>query len=110
MLKFFIAMKLVFHKFKRRENRRYNYTPRYYKGKEGAQTFDFETSTFHKYRDMPNAADFGAHWKVDRAESRNRKNREINGRILFIAFILIFIFLWIIDFDLSIFTLPFDRK
>lgn len=101
-------MKLVFHKFKRRENRRYNYTPRYYKGKESSATFDFDESTFHKYRDTPNAADFGAHWKVARTDSRNRKNREINRRIIFIALVLIFIFLWIIDFDLSIFRLPFD--
>lgn len=101
-------MKLVFHKFKRRENRRYNYTPRYYKGKESMKTFDFDTSTFHKFRDTPNATDFGAHWKEARLNSRNRKNREINRRILWIVLILVLIFLWIIDFDLSIFRLPFS--
>lgn len=101
-------MKLVFHKFKRRENRRYNYTPRYYKGKESQQSFDFDTSTFHRYRDMPNARDFGAHWKEDRINSRNRKNRDFNKRIVLIAVILIFIFLWIIDFDLSIFNFSLD--
>jgi len=100
-------MKLVFHKFKRRENRRYNYTPRYYKGKEDENPFSFE-SPFYKYRDRPNAIDFGAQWKEDRANSRNRKNRGINRRLIVIVMILVFLFLWIIDFDLSIFTIPFD--
>lgn len=101
-------MKLVFHRFKRRENRRYNYTPRYYKGKEAENSYSFDASTFNRYRDTPNQIDFGAQWKEDRANSRNRGNREINSRVLIIVAILIFVFLWIIDFDLSIFSNSFD--
>lgn len=99
-------MKLVFFKFKRGENRRFNYTPRYYNGKEDERPFEFD-SVFRKYREKPNAIDFGAHWKEDRKGFRNRKNREINKRFIIIFLILVFIFLWIIDFDLSIFSNPF---
>lgn len=100
-------MKLTFQNFKRRHNKRYNYTPRYYKGKEDDHPFEFD-SKFHKYQEMSNIIDFGAQWKEDRSNSRNRKNRSINRRLVFIALILVLICLWIIDFDLSIFTLPFD--
>lgn len=100
-------MKLVFFKLKRNENRRYNYTPRYYKGKESDNPFEFG-SRINRYRDTPNAADFGAHWREDRKLYRTRKNRGVNRRLVLIFLILVLIFLWIIDFDLSIFTIPFD--
>lgn len=95
-------MKLKFHKFKLPKNTRYNYTPRYYKGKDIGNIYDFG-SKFEKYRDTPNNVDFGAQWAEDRAASRTRGNREINRTVIYIALILLFIFLWIIDFDLSIF-------
>lgn len=100
-------MKLSFFRIKRPENRRYNYTPRFYKGKEDDNPFEFE-SRFHKYRDQPNSIDFGAHWKEDRKKYRTRSNRGINRRFIYIFLILVFIALWILDFDLSIFTMPFD--
>jgi len=88
---------------KRKLNRRYNYTPRYYKGKSEGNIYDFE-NRITKYRETTNAIDFGAQWGEDRKASRNRGNREINKRVIYIACILIFLFLYIIDFDLSIFT------
>lgn len=94
---------LKFNILRRAINTRYNYTPRYYEGKKDTNPFEFD-SKFNKYKDAKNAIDFGAHWKEDRANSRNRGNRGINRRMIYIMVILIFIFLWIIDFDLSIFT------
>jgi len=91
--------------YKARKNQRYNYTPRYYKGKDGGNIYSFD-SKFTKYKEMTNAGDFGAQWAEARSNSRNRGNREINSRVLVIAAVLILIFLWIIDFDLSIFTNP----
>ncbi|AXT55980.1 hypothetical protein J8L88_13835 [Aquimarina sp. MMG015] len=88
---------------KRKTNRRYNYTPRYYKGKSDGNIYDFE-NRITKYRDTRNAIDFGSQWSEDRKASRNRGNREINKRVIYVAFVLIFIFLYLIDFDLSIFT------
>ncbi|WP_298547555.1 hypothetical protein [uncultured Aquimarina sp.] len=88
---------------KRKTNRRYNYTPRYYEGKSKGNIYDFE-NRITKYRETRNAIDFGSQWSEDRKASRNRGNREINRRVIYVAFILIFIFLYLIDFDLSIFT------
>ena len=43
--------------FKLNKHRRFNYTPRYFKGKEGIPT-SFE-SKFSKYRDTYNSIDIG---------------------------------------------------
>ncbi|HSP11846.1 MAG TPA: hypothetical protein VLO29_04905 [Salegentibacter sp.] len=94
-------MKIGLNKIKK--NTRYNYTPRYYKGKDTGNIYNFD-SKFHKYKDTTNAIDFGSQWAEARKSSRNRGNREINTRVLVIIAILLLIFLWIIDFDLSIFS------
>lgn len=86
-----------------KKNSRYNYTPRYYKGKDTGNIYAFD-SKFNKYKEATNAVDFGAQWADARKSSRTRGNREINKRVLYILLILLFIFLWIIDFDLSIFS------
>ncbi|GHA44187.1 hypothetical protein GCM10007103_26760 [Salinimicrobium marinum] len=91
--------------YKTRKNARYNYTPRYYKGKDTGNIYDFN-SRFHKYKETTNAIDFGSQWAEARESSRNRGNREVNTRVLVIIAILVLIFLWIIDFDLSIFSTP----
>jgi len=88
---------------KRRVNRRYNYTPRYYKGKREGNIYSFENK-ISKYRDTTNDIDFGSHWAEVRKESRNRGNRELNKRMIYIIIVLVFIFLYLIEFDLSIFT------
>ncbi len=94
-------MKIGLNKIKK--NSRYNYTPRYYNGKDIGNIYKIE-SKFHKYKEATNSIDFGSHWAEARKNSRNRGNREINKRVLIIIMILVFIFLWIIDFDLSIFS------
>ncbi len=88
---------------KLRKNTRYNYTPRYYKGKDTGNPFNFD-SKFSKYKETHNSIDFGSHWAQARKDSRHRGNRAINRTVILIALILTFIFLWIIDFDLSIFS------
>lgn len=88
---------------KLRKNSRYNYTPRYYKGKDMGNPYKFD-SKFSKYKETHNSIDFGSHWAEARENSRNRGNRGVNRTVILIALILTFIFLWIIDFDLSIFS------
>lgn len=88
--------------FKLNKNRRYNYTPRYYNGKEIGNIYDFD-SKFSKYRDTYNANDIGKKWQEARLENRNRNNRSISPLLIFIIALLTLIFLFIIDFDLSIF-------
>lgn len=88
--------------FKLKKNRRYNYTPRYYSGKNGGNPYDFD-SKFSKYRDTFNQNDFGQQWQEARMRMRNRGNRSISSRLLLIIALLVLIFLYVIDFDLSIF-------
>ena len=89
--------------FKLKNNRRYNYTPRYYKGKEEGNLYEFD-SKFTKYRDTYNSNDFGQQWKEARFQMRTRTNRSISFRLLFIILVLVFVCLYILDFDVSIFT------
>ena len=91
--------------FKLSKNRRYNYTPRYYKGKDEGNLYEFD-SKFSKYMDTYNTNDFGQQWKEARLQMRSRKNRSISLRLLLIILALVFVCLYIIDFDLSIFTSP----
>lgn len=88
--------------FKLRKNRRYNYTPRYYKGKDDGNLYDFD-SKFSKYRETYNQNDFGQQWKEARMQMRTRKNRAISLRLLLIILILVLAALYILDFDLSLF-------
>ncbi|WP_174760408.1 MULTISPECIES: hypothetical protein [Antarcticibacterium] len=88
---------------KLRKNTRYNYTPRYYKGKDTGNMYEFD-SKFNKYKNATNSIDFGSQWADARASSRTRGNREINNRVVIIILILLLIVLWILDFDLSIFS------
>jgi hypothetical protein len=91
--------------FKLRKNRRYNYTPRYYKGKDQGNIYDFD-SKFSKYRDTYNNNDFGQQWSEMRTQMRTRKNRSVSLRLLLIILSLVFVCLYILDFDLSIFMQP----
>ena len=88
--------------FKLNKNRRYNYTPRYYEGKEISNIYEFD-SKFSKYRDTYNANDIGQKWEEARLESRTRSNRAFSPLLLVIIAVLCLILLFIIDFDLSIF-------
>tara|TARA_B110000444_G_C18553097_1_gene461213 strand:+ start:168 stop:464 length:297 start_codon:yes stop_codon:yes gene_type:complete len=89
--------------FKLRKNKRYNYTPRYYKGKDSGNIYEFD-SKFSKYREIYNSNDFGNQWNEARIQMRSRKNRSISLRLLIIILALIFACLYILDFDLSIFS------
>ena len=88
--------------FKLRKNRRYNYTPRYYKGKKEGNLYEFD-SKFSKYRDIYNTNDMGQQWKEARMQMRTRKNRSLSLRLLSIILVLFFLALYILDFDLSLF-------
>ena len=88
--------------FKVKKNRRYNYTPRYYRGKQDSNPYDFD-SKFSKYRESYNQNDFGHKWQEARLKMRNRSNRGISFRLIIVILILILGFLFVIDFDLSIF-------
>lgn len=83
-------------------NNRFNYTPRYYKGKELVEGVKHPTK-FDAYSDTFNDNDFANHWREARLSNRNRRNTGLNATILIIILLLMLGFLYIIDFDLSIF-------
>ena len=88
--------------FKLKKNSTFVYVPRYSKDKDNDNSFTVD-SKFSKYRDSAQASGLRGQWGDARSASRNRNNREINKRLIIIAAVLIFIVLWIFDFDLSIF-------
>ena len=86
--------------FKIKKNKRYNYTPRFYKSKRSPfkikHKFDDHRVTIEKTNlkgKFTNAID----------DLKTNPNSLANQRVFIIILILIFVFLWIIDFDLSIF-------
>ena len=89
--------------FKLNKNRRFNYTPRFFKGKEDT-TINFE-SKISRSRDQYNSIDMGMNWSDQRDKMPNTRNRGVNPTLILIVVFLILVFLYIIDFDLTIFYL-----
>ncbi|MFD2824276.1 hypothetical protein ACFS5M_11395 [Lacinutrix iliipiscaria] len=83
-------------------NKRFNYTPRFYKGKEEVDTSKYPTK-FDAYSDSYNKNDFSGQWHENRISYRNRSNVGFNKTIYILIAVFVLIFLFIIDFDLSIF-------
>jgi len=85
--------------FKLRKNKKFDYTPRYYKG-EGNP---YEVK--HKFDDFRKSIDNkGIKTKfLNAMDDYKSPDKSVNKRIYIIAGILILIFLLLIDFDLSIF-------
>mgnify|MGYP003671352323 CR=1 FL=1 len=88
--------------FRLKQNSTFKYIPRYSKEDMGENVYKFD-SRFSKYREITHSSDIRGQWKAARSSGRNKGNREINRRLLIIIAILVFIVLWIFDFDLSIF-------
>jgi len=87
--------------FKTRQNKRFDYQPRFYKG-EG-NPYEIK----HKFDDFRKATGDikGLKGKVSNALEDYKQNpdSQANRRVLIIVAVLVLIFLFIIDFDLSIF-------
>lgn len=86
---------------KQRKNKKYSYTPRYYKGEGNPYELKHK---FDEYRKTVSPAK-GIKGKFNQAfdDYKNNHNEFANKRVLIIIGVLILIFLFIIDFDLSIF-------
>lgn len=86
---------------KQRKNKKFDYTPRFYKG-EGNP---YEVK--HKFDEFRQTAEYtsGLKNKFRKAveDYKHNANRSANRRILIIVGILVLLFLLVIDFDLSIF-------
>jgi len=89
--------------FKLRKNKKFSYTPRYYKSNEDGQS-PFEIKhKFDDYRKTINSTNLKSKFTNAFDELKNEPDQEVNKRIFVILIILVVLFLFFIDFDLSIF-------
>jgi len=88
----------------KRTNKKFDYTPRYYKSDKDGSPFKME-GKFDDYRTTLNTPR-GLKAKIYTAWDELQESRKngYNRTILILILVLIFIFLWIIVFDLSIFS------
>ncbi len=86
---------------KLKKNKKYSYTPRYYKG--GANPFEIKHK-FDEHRTTTNPAK-GLKGKLNAAieDYKYNRNENVNKKVLIIVGILVLLFLIVIGFDLSIF-------
>ena len=85
-----------------RKNKKFNYTPRYYKGEGNPYELKHR---FDDYR-VTAGSNKGLKTKLNNAVNDYKNNHDRSGanqRVLIILGVLVLIFLFIIDFDLSIF-------
>ncbi|MAW94568.1 MULTISPECIES: riboflavin synthase subunit beta [unclassified Leeuwenhoekiella] len=86
---------------KTRKNKKFSYSPRYYEGEGSPYKLE---SKFDKYRKATLEtkglkAKFNTAWE----DYKYNKDERARKTTLLIAAVLVFVFLYIIDFDLSIF-------
>lgn len=85
------------------KNKKFSYTPRYYDDKGQGNPFEIKHK-YDEFRTTVGTSGFDLKTKLNNAlEDYKNPDKKANRRILIIAAIFILIFLFIIDFDLSIF-------
>ncbi|WP_423998713.1 riboflavin synthase subunit beta [Maribacter sp. IgM3_T14_3] len=86
-----------------RKNRSFEYNPRYYDGKGKGNPFKMEPK-FDQFRSTLNTSR-GLKRKINSAieDSKRKGDRNLKIRMIIIVAVLLLIFLYIIDFDLTIF-------
>ena len=87
--------------FRRPRNKKFRYSPRYSKSNK-TNLYGFD-SAYAKNRETNSVFDKSNAWSEARLRSRNRSNSLFSKTIVFIVLLLCLVFLYIIDFDLSIF-------
>ncbi|MEN3322897.1 riboflavin synthase subunit beta [Mariniflexile soesokkakense] len=89
--------------FKTRKNKKFSYTPRYFDDKGEGNPFEIK----HKFDEHRKTVggNVGFKTKLNNAldDLKNNPDKKADRRILIIIAVLVFIFLLIIEFDLSIF-------
>jgi hypothetical protein len=89
---------------KTRKNKKFGYEPRYYKSTKEGSPFEMEHK-FDKYRKTVGNTN-GWKTKFENAIQDLREGSDRRGRLTLVVIILglVLVFLYIIDFDLTIFT------
>ncbi len=84
------------------KNKKFSYSPRYYEGQGKVNPFKIEQK-LSKFRNVMSQGDLKSRFSGAMADSQRKGDRYLTIRLFIITAILLFIFLFIIDFDLSIF-------
>ncbi|RMB63990.1 riboflavin synthase subunit beta [Dokdonia sinensis] len=91
--------------FIKRTNKKFDYQPRYYKSDKDGSPYKME-GRFDSYRStLSSAGGLKKRFTTAWDELQESKKGGYNKTIILISAILILLFLWLIDFDLSIFAL-----
>ena len=86
--------------FLKRTNKKFDYQPRYYKGEGNPFKIEHKLDQFRKTTGKSK----GIKGKFsDAFDELKNPDKTVNKTTIYIALVLIFVFLYIIDFDLSIF-------
>ena len=86
--------------FLKRTNKKFDYQPRYYKGEGNPFKIEHKLDQFRKTTGKSK----GIKGKfTDAFDELKNPDKTVNKTTIYIALVLIFVFLYIIDFDLSIF-------
>lgn len=88
----------------KRKNKKYDYQPRYYRSEDGSRPFEIK-GRFDEHRSTLGSSGLKTRFQRALNDYKTGTDAIIRKRIYIIAGILIFLFLWFIDFDLSIFKL-----
>ncbi|QTE23469.1 riboflavin synthase subunit beta [Polaribacter cellanae] len=87
--------------FLKRTNKKFDYQPRYYKGEGNPFKIEHKLDQFRKTA----GKNKGIKGKFNDAfDDLKNSDKSVNKTLLIIIAVLVLIFLYIIDFDLSIFT------
>lgn len=88
--------------FKRRENKKFGYDPRFYENDGKGSPYEVKPR-FEEYREDLSPKGLTNKFKHAWSDYHGNKDKSANRRVFYIALFLVLIFLYIIDFDLSIF-------
>jgi hypothetical protein len=86
----------------KRKNKSYDYEPRYFKNSDGSKPFEIK----HKFDEhRTTVQNTGLKGKFHNAMDDYKRGSDVvvRNRIFIIVAVLVLLFLWLIDFDLSIF-------
>ncbi|MGJ8684187.1 MAG: riboflavin synthase subunit beta [Nonlabens sp.] len=88
----------------RRKNKKYSYEPRYFKQEEGRRPFEMKNK-FDEHRTTIDAGGIKNRFHTAMNDYKQGIDAAVKMRLYIIIAILLLVFLWLIDFDLSIFKI-----
>lgn len=86
----------------RRKNKSYDYEPRYFKNSDGSRPFEIKHK-FDEHRTTVQKTSLKGKFTNAMTDFKQGSDAVVKTRIYIILAVLLFIFLWLIEFDLSIF-------